>query len=77
MIRQQTQICPEVRWNVHPWDYFSTHLPTFPGICGLQLVEEMHLLILGATGRTGVYGYEYALEQGIWHSKLNKIQRGI
>ncbi|KAJ5692536.1 hypothetical protein N7462_001959 [Penicillium macrosclerotiorum] len=24
----------------------------------------MHLLVLGATGRTGVYGYKYALEQG-------------
>lgn len=24
----------------------------------------MHLFILGATGRTGVYGYKYALEQG-------------
>lgn len=25
----------------------------------------MHLFILGATGRTGVYGYKYALEQGL------------
>ncbi|RSL60991.1 hypothetical protein CEP54_006476 [Fusarium duplospermum] len=24
----------------------------------------MHLLILGATGRTGIFGYKYALEQG-------------
>ncbi|KAF4980623.1 hypothetical protein F66182_17214, partial [Fusarium sp. NRRL 66182] len=25
---------------------------------------DMHLLILGATGRTGQYGYQFALEQG-------------
>lgn len=24
----------------------------------------MHLLILGATGKSGAYGYQYALEQG-------------
>jgi hypothetical protein len=27
---------------------------------------KMHLLILGATGRTGLYGYKYALEQGMF-----------
>jgi hypothetical protein len=25
----------------------------------------MHLLVLGATGKTGVFSYKYALEQGI------------
>ena len=31
----------------------------------------MHLFILGATGRTGIYGYRYALEQGDFNSLDN------
>ncbi|CAL5874227.1 uncharacterized protein PFLUO_LOCUS8515 [Penicillium psychrofluorescens] len=37
----------------------------------------MHLFILGATGRTGVYGYKYALEQGFSVTILVRKTHGI
>lgn len=30
----------------------------------LQLANKMHLLVLGATGKSGAYGLKYALEEG-------------
>ncbi|KAJ5966277.1 hypothetical protein N7481_012991 [Penicillium waksmanii] len=37
----------------------------------------MHLFILGATGRTGLYGYKYALEQGFTVTILVRKADGI
>uniref|UniRef100_A0A8H7MZ20 NAD(P)-binding domain-containing protein n=2 Tax=Bionectria ochroleuca TaxID=29856 RepID=A0A8H7MZ20_BIOOC len=37
----------------------------------------MHLLILGATGRTGVYGYKYALEQGYHVTVLTRPDSSV
>ncbi|KAJ5814497.1 hypothetical protein N7474_006274 [Penicillium riverlandense] len=37
----------------------------------------MHLFILGATGRTGVYGYKYALERGFSVTILARNTQGI
>ncbi|KAF9885373.1 hypothetical protein FE257_012991 [Aspergillus nanangensis] len=37
----------------------------------------MHLLILGATGRTGLYGYKYALDQGFSVTILVRKADGI
>lgn len=37
----------------------------------------MHLLILGATGKTGVFSYKYALERGMYIRLLDvRLQRG-
>ncbi|KAJ5770909.1 uncharacterized protein N7511_002960 [Penicillium nucicola] len=37
----------------------------------------MHILILGATGRTGLYGYQYALDQGFSVTILVRKSNGI